>query len=526
MSATWMRAQEFGQPLMLMVSGCPKSGRRFSSSLDQRRGRGPWSPRWPACRTRCRCRPSCCGGTPRGGPAGPAPPGPRPAPRTLSAATSRISIFCSVVVRTRSEPAASARSAILVRVAPSTRPTTGGEADVEVAVLLLVHADVVALVLRRRLGRRAVGQLPVQVLGLQHLAELRGAPVGDQELQAGAAAQAAVAVVAEHARDAGPDLRDLLQRHEGAQALGEVRVRRQAAADPQVEARAELGVDHADEGDVVDLVHDVLRAADRGLELARQVGELRAADVLGVDLVDRRRGVDDLVLGDAGHRRAQDHAGGVAARLGGAQAGLLQVPPDGRDVLDADPVVLDVLPVGDVGGAARVLLGDLGHGAQLRQAQAAAVDPDAEHEVLVVELVRLQHAGLAAVDAGAALGVQAPPAHAPAQVGAVDRVEAAVGVDVLDPGPHVEPVVVLLELLVGVQRREVALGPLALAALGAGRGRAGRRRGRHGRGRSFGRGCTAGGRGVAGPGRWMDGAAFSARYRPCWKAGRSRHGVG
>ena len=60
----------------------------------------------------------------------------------------------------------------------------------------------------------------------------------------------------------------------------EHRVGRQAAADPQVEAGAVLGVDDADEGDVVDLVHDVLQAAgDRGLELARQVGELRVADV-------------------------------------------------------------------------------------------------------------------------------------------------------------------------------------------------------------------------------------------------------
>ena len=33
MSATWKRAQEFGQPLTLMVIGVSKSGRRFSSSV-------------------------------------------------------------------------------------------------------------------------------------------------------------------------------------------------------------------------------------------------------------------------------------------------------------------------------------------------------------------------------------------------------------------------------------------------------------------------------------------------------------
>ena len=41
------------------------------------------------------------------------------------------------------------------------------------------------------------------------------------------------------------------------------------------------------------------------------------------------------------------------------------------------------------------------------------------------------------------------------------------GVDVLDPGPDVERVVVLLGLLVGVQRLAVAERPLTLAALAA-----------------------------------------------------------
>ena len=137
-------------------------------------------------------------------------------------------------------------------------------------------------------------------------------------------------------------------------------------------------------------------------------------------------------------------------------------------------------------------------------------------------------AGLAAVDPGAALGVQAPPAEAAAQVGAVDGVEAAVGVDVLDAGPHVQAVVVLLGLLVAVQRSEVALGPLALAALLAGSADAGRR----GRGGGHVGRCplkkvrTAGGRKGAESSRWI--ARVSARcgpYRPCWTGVRSRRGV-
>jgi hypothetical protein len=56
---------------------------------------------------------------------------------------------------------------------------------------------------------------------------------------------------------------------------------------------------------------------------------------------------------------------------------------------------------------------DLADHAQLVRGQLAAVDADAEHEVLVVELLRLQDRGLAAVDPGLALGVEPPPAQRP-----------------------------------------------------------------------------------------------------------------
>ena len=114
------------------------------------------------------------------------------------------------------------------------------------------------------------------------------------------------------------------------------------------------------------------------------------------------------------------------------------------------------------------VVGDLGDRAQLVGAELPAVDADAQHEVLVVELVRLEDGGATAVDAGLALGVEAPPAHPAAQVGRVDAGEAAVCVDVLDPGPDVEAVVVLLRPLVGVERLAVPERPLALAAPPAG----------------------------------------------------------
>ena len=64
--------------------------------------------------------------------------------------------------------------------------------------------------------------------------------------------------------------------------------------------------------------------------------------------------------------------------------------PDGRHVLDADPVQLEVLPVGHVAGVPRVRRGDLGDGAQLLGGELPAVDADPHHEELVVELVRLE----------------------------------------------------------------------------------------------------------------------------------------
>ena len=135
-------------------------------------------------------------------------------------------------------------------------------------------------------------------------------------------------------------------------------------------------------------------------------------------------GVEDLAGVDAGHRAAEDVARHVAARLQRGQAHLFEPLPDRRHVLDPDPVELHVLPVGDVGEVAAVLLGDARHGAQLLGGQLPAGDADPHHEVGVLDLGVLERAGLAAADAGAALGVQAPPAEPAAQVGRVDRVEA------------------------------------------------------------------------------------------------------
>ena len=131
----------------------------------------------------------------------------------------------------------------------SAKPTRVG------AVLLLGDADVVALVVRGRRRRRAVGQRRVQVLVLQHLAELLRAPVGHQELHPRVVAltggsrsrgRSTVHAAQTSATWSGLD--------EDADPLGEHRVGRQPAADPEVEAGLAVGVHDADERDVVDLV--------------------------------------------------------------------------------------------------------------------------------------------------------------------------------------------------------------------------------------------------------------------------------
>src|SRR5690606_4446875 len=100
----------------------------------------------------------------------------------------------------------------------------------------------------------------------------------------------------------------------------------------------------------------------------------------------------------------------------------------------------DVLPVRDVGRAAAELLRDPCDRAQLAQVQRAAVAAHAEHEVLVLELVRLEGGRPAAVDPGLALRVEPPPAHTSTQVVTGDRREPLACVHGLDALADVEAV--------------------------------------------------------------------------------------
>ena len=137
-------------------------------------------------------------------------------------------------------------------------------------------------------------------------------------------------------------------------------------------------------------------------------------------------------------------------------------------VLDPDPVQLDVLPVGDVGHVPAEGLRDLSDCPQLQAGQLATVQPHSQHEERVLKLLGLEGGGLTTRDAGPALGVQAPPAEAVAQVDGVDGSKPGVGVAGEDALAHVEAVIVALGALVRVERLTMPEGPLALTALARG----------------------------------------------------------
>jgi hypothetical protein len=95
-------------------------------------------------------------------------------------------------------------------------------------------------------------------------------------------------------------------------------------------------------------------------------------------------------------------------------------------------VQLDVLPVGDIGGVAGEFDRDLTDDAQLLGGESAAVDADAQHEVLVVELPRLERRVLPPSMPGRRWVYS--PYHRNAHADHwVNGGEAALGVDVLDP---------------------------------------------------------------------------------------------
>src|SRR5919106_2395141 len=245
------------------------------------------------------------------------------------------------------------------------------------------------------------------------------------------------------------------------QSLSEHRIGREAAPYPEVESSPPVRVDGPHEGEVVNLVLAALvgAARDRDLVLAGQVRELQVARELGVGLQKDFRCVDHLGSIHPRKGTSEDIPGSISACLGRGEADSLELAPYLGHVLDADPVELDVLAVGDIGEVAAESLRQAPDHRRLLARQLTSGDANAEHEVAV---------GLGP------LGVEAVPAEAVAQVAGPDRAEALLGVAAFDPGPDVQAVVLALRLLGGVEGLPVAEGPLALGTL-----RPGGRRGAH-----------------------------------------------
>ena len=130
-------------------------------------------------------------------------------------------------------------------------------ADVELAILLLVHTDVVT-VAHVRNGWDAILQWGLEVFIFEHLPELLYAPLSYQELQACAVAQTAEAVVTEDRDYTVPYLWNALKRYERTNGLRKHRVGRQTTADKAVKARAIFWVVGTYERNILDLVGNIL----------------------------------------------------------------------------------------------------------------------------------------------------------------------------------------------------------------------------------------------------------------------------
>ena len=316
------------------------------------------------------------------------------------------------------------------------------------------------------LGRgRTVGQLVAEVFVLEDLAELRRTPVGHQELQAGLGAHAAVTVVAEDAGDAEPYVGGLLGRRRtrrgACRAWGWWTARRRPRGRSRRRARGGSTPTRAKSliscttswlgWPVMAVLYLRGRLDSSGLPMKRSPSSW----ISGVGSM-----ISSLAMPATGEPRM--------TRGTSPQASVVDRPMPSRrrqiSGMSSTRIQCSWMFWRSVRSAesAGEVHGDLADDAQLLGGERTAVDPDAEHEVLVFELVRLKRCGLAAVDPGLALGVQAPPAETAVQVLAGDGVEALLGVDGLDTLADVQAVVFLLPGFVGVERRGAVNLPLAV----------------------------------------------------------------
>ena len=260
--------------------------------------------------------------------------------------------------------------------------------QVEVAVLLRVRTDMVTDAGLQR-GRLGVDKRLIQIFRFQHLTEFFNPPLGHEEFQPRTVAQAAETIIAEDANHPGPHLRDALDGDPRPQRLRQHRVGGQATANEAVKPRAVFRVVFPNKRHVLDLVGDILAGVTRdgSLEFPWQVVELRARQIILFDLFDRRAGINNLIGCHPSCGRTQDHARHVAAAHHRGQTNGIQPAPNFWDILDADPVQLNILPVGEVRSRPCEIPGDLTDDAQALRGGLATVETHAHHEIFILQLV-------------------------------------------------------------------------------------------------------------------------------------------
>ncbi len=190
---------------------------------------------------------------------------------------------------------------------------------------------------------------------------------------------AAIAVVDPQARLGIGD--QPVERDEGVDARRDHRRASHAAADVEGSAQfTRIVLDDLDT-DIVQAHRGAVGVAGnhRDLELARQIAEFgMEARPLAQQLGIGPR-IDHLVRGSARKVIRADIADAIAAGLDGVHFDLGQIGQDIAGILQLDPVVLDVLPRGEMAVTAIVLVRDIGQRVHLLAVQSAIGDRHPQH---------------------------------------------------------------------------------------------------------------------------------------------------
>src|SRR5208282_6252447 len=121
-------------------------------------------------------------------------------------------------------------------------------------------------------------------------------------------------------------------------------------------------------------------SGDLDLEFAGQVVEVGVARQHSRRFERQGRSIADFIGVHSRDRTSGNISGDIAAGAGRVQAYFRERFEQVRQLLDRDPVQLNVLTHRDVGNSVSVAAGELGNGSQLFRTQQAVGDPDSHHE--------------------------------------------------------------------------------------------------------------------------------------------------